>query len=79
MGLAEQSPDNQTTSIDATYLKAHRTDSSLRLEKGERGRLIGLTTGGMRTKLHAITDTIERPIRLFITAGKSAIILVQPL
>jgi transposase len=34
MGLAEQAPDNQTLSIDATYLKAHRTASSLRLKKG---------------------------------------------
>ena len=34
MGLSEQAPDNQTLSIDATYLKAHRTASSLRLKKG---------------------------------------------
>jgi transposase len=27
-------PDNQTISIGATYLKAHRTASSLRLKKG---------------------------------------------
>jgi hypothetical protein len=68
MGLAEQASDNKTISIDATDLKAHRTASSLRLEKGK-GRLIGLTKGGMHTKLHAITDTSGRPIRFFITAG----------
>jgi len=34
MGLAEQAPDNKTILIDATYLKAHRTASSLRLKKG---------------------------------------------
>ena len=34
MGLAEQDPDNKTISIDVTYLKAHRTASSLRLKKG---------------------------------------------
>jgi hypothetical protein len=34
MGLAEQALDNKTISIDATYLKAHRTASSLRLKKG---------------------------------------------
>ena len=34
MRLAEQAPDNKTISIDATYLKAHRTASSLRLKKG---------------------------------------------
>lgn len=33
-GLAEQAPDDTTISIDATYLKAHRTASSLRLKKG---------------------------------------------
>lgn len=35
MGLAEQAPGNKTISIDATYLKAHRTASSLRVKKGE--------------------------------------------
>ena len=34
MGLAGQAPDNRTISIDATYLKAHRTASSLWLKKG---------------------------------------------
>jgi hypothetical protein len=34
MGLTDQAPDNETISIDATYLKAHRTASSLRLKKG---------------------------------------------
>ena len=34
MGLAEEAPDDKTISIDATYLKAHRTASSLRLKKG---------------------------------------------
>ena len=70
MGLAEQAPDNKTISIDATYLKTHRTASSLRIKKGGKGRLIGLTKGGMNTKLHVITDTSGRPIRLFITAGQ---------
>ena len=37
MGLAAQDPDNKTISIDATYLKAHRTASSLRLKKGGLG------------------------------------------
>ena len=37
MGLAEQAPDNKTISIDATYLKAHRTAASLRLKKGGEG------------------------------------------
>jgi hypothetical protein len=34
MGLAEAAPDNKTISMDATYLKAHRTASSLGLKRG---------------------------------------------
>ncbi len=37
-GLASESGDQKTIMIDATYLKAHRTASSLRAKKG------GLTT-----------------------------------
>ncbi len=33
-GLAAEAPDNRAISIDATYLKAHRTASSLRSKKG---------------------------------------------
>ncbi|KEJ94844.1 transposase, IS5 family [Pseudosulfitobacter pseudonitzschiae] len=33
-GLAAEAPDKKTISIDATYLKAHRTASSLRLKEG---------------------------------------------
>jgi len=33
-GLAAKAPDNKTISIDATYLKAHRMASSLRVKKG---------------------------------------------
>ena len=34
MALAAEARDNKTISIDATYLKAHRTASSLRVKKG---------------------------------------------
>lgn len=69
-GLAAERTDHKTIMIDATYLKAHRTASSLWLKKGGRGRLIGRTKGGMNTKLHAVTDSFGRPIRFFISAGQ---------
>ncbi|WP_145974996.1 IS5 family transposase [Ruegeria atlantica] len=69
-GLAAEAPDHKTISIDATCLKAHRTASSLFGQKGGRGRLIGRTKGGMNTKLHAVADTVGRPIRFFMTAGQ---------
>ena len=34
MGLAAESADHKTIMIDATYLKAHRTASSLQVKKG---------------------------------------------
>ena len=33
-GIAAKAPDNKTISIDATYLKAHHTASSLEVKKG---------------------------------------------
>ena len=39
MGLASEGTEEKTVMIDATYLKAHRTASSLRAKKG------GATTG----------------------------------
>ncbi|MCF2869456.1 IS5 family transposase [Octadecabacter sp. G9-8] len=70
VGQAEQAPVNKTIPIDATYLKANRTASSLWLEKRGRGRLFGQTKGGMNTKLLAMTDKSGRPIRLFITPSQ---------
>jgi transposase len=68
-GLSGAQIELRTVMIDATYLKAHRTASSLRV-KGGLGRLIGRTKGGMNTKLHAVTDASGRPISLFMTAGQ---------
>lgn len=68
-GLAAEAADQKTIRFEATYLKAHRTASSMCGKKGG-GRLIGWAKGGMNTKLHAITDTNGRPIRFFMTAGQ---------
>ena len=79
--LADQGAETGTVMIDVSrrtpcvrvslrkYLKAHRTASSLRANKGGRGRAIGRTKGGMNTKLHAICDAVGRPLRMFLTAG----------
>jgi len=70
VGLAAEHGEEKTVMIDATYLKAHRTATSMVAEKGGRGRLIGRTKGGMNTKLHAICDSQGRPLNLFVTAGQ---------
>lgn len=41
MGLAAESAESKTIMIDATYLKAHRTASSLRAKKGGAGSRSG--------------------------------------
>ncbi|MCU9850108.1 IS5 family transposase [Defluviimonas sp. WL0024] len=69
-GLASEGAEQTTIMIDATYLKAHRTASSLRAKKGDGGRLIGRTKGGLNTKLHAVTDAKGRPLRFFMTTGQ---------
>lgn len=69
-GLAAADAEPKTAMIDATYLKAHRTASSLRVKRGDLGRLIGRTKGGMNTKLHAIADANGRPLSFFRTAGQ---------
>lgn len=56
-GLAAEHGEDKTVIIDATYLKAHQTATSMGVKKGGRGRLIGRTKGGMTTKLHATCDT----------------------
>ncbi|MDF3605870.1 hypothetical protein PE067_06725 [Paracoccus sp. DMF-8] len=58
--------------IDATYLKAHRTATSMGVKKG-RGRLIGRTKGGMNTKLHAICDSQGAPSTCSSLPDRSAI------
>ncbi|HBB85270.1 MAG TPA: IS5 family transposase [Sulfitobacter sp.] len=69
-GLAAEHGEQKTVMIDATYLKAHRTATSMGVKKKGRGRLIGRTKGGMNTKLHAICDSEGRPLNLFVTAGQ---------
>jgi transposase len=68
-GLAAASATPKTIMIDATYLKAHRTASSLR-EKGGAWAPHRSHQGGMNTKLHTVTDAEGRPLSFFMTAGQ---------
>ncbi len=72
VGLAAEHGEEKTVMIDATYLKAHRTATSL-AEKRGRGRLIGRTKGGMNTKLHAICDSQDARSACLSPLGRSAI------
>jgi hypothetical protein len=56
--------EHKTIMIDATYLKAHRTASSLCVKKGIADARSAEPKGGMNTKLHAIADANGRPTQL---------------
>lgn len=58
--------------IDANYLKAHRTASSIGVKRGSPARLIALTKGGMNTQRHVITDANGRSVSFFMTAGQAS-------
>jgi transposase len=58
-GLASDGDEERVIMIDATYLRARRTASSLRVKKG-----------GQNTKLHAVTDAKRCPLWFFMTAGQ---------
>lgn len=59
-----QCGETKTQMIDATHFLETRT------QEKRRRRLIGRTKGGMNSKLHAVTDTLGRLLRMFLTAGQ---------
>ena len=76
-GLAAVGGEPKTVMSDATYLKPHRTASSLRLKRGswppDRAHQMPAPAkagGGMNTKLHALADANGRPLSFFMTAGQ---------
>jgi hypothetical protein len=79
MGLAEQAPDNKTISIDATYLKAHRTASSLRLKKGGKDAWSGWPRAVWIQSYMLSQTPADDQFASSSQPDKSVIILVQPL
>ncbi|WP_330447584.1 transposase (plasmid) [Paracoccus marcusii] len=68
VGLAAESAEHKTIMIDATYLKAHRTASSLCVKKGAHAR-----SGGQRRHEHQTARRCRchgRPIGFFMSAGQ---------
>jgi len=40
-----------------------------RRKRGTKAQAIGISRGGQTTKVHALTDTLGRPVALYVTAG----------
>ena len=59
-GRAADHGETNPVMVDPTHLKPRRAASSLGLDNGRRGCLIGGTKGGMNTKLHTIRGSQGR-------------------
>ena len=58
--------DTENLSMDSTCAKVH--ESSNGGEKAE-NKAVGLTKGGLNTKIHAIVDGIGKPVVLLLSPG----------
>ena len=63
-----QQPDMEEVMIDSTCCRAHQASAGARKSSGPQA--IGLTRGGLNTKIHAMCDALGNPIRLVLTAGQ---------
>ncbi|QKV20728.1 IS5 family transposase [Oricola thermophila] len=65
--LAGAGAITRSTSIDSTYIKAHR--SAHGGKGGPKAQDISLSRGGQTSKLHALTDVLGRPSAFALTPG----------
>ena len=66
--LADQSPESMTF-IDSSIIRAHQHAAGGK--KGGPDHAIGLSRGGLSTKIHAIVDDQGLPIRLALSQGQA--------
>src|SRR5215471_1356838 len=55
---------------DDRYVDGAGSSARRRRKKGGGDRCMGRSRGGLTTKIHAVVDTLGRPIRLMLTAGQ---------
>ena len=62
--------------IDASYIRLHH--SGLNPKGGREAQAIGLSRGGLTTKIHALVDGHGRALKLLLSAGNIADISMAP-
>jgi hypothetical protein len=62
--------------IDASYIRVHH--SGLNAKGGRAAQAIGLSRGGLTTKIHALVDGQGRALKLLLSAGNMADIAMAP-
>lgn len=58
--------DTENLSIDSTCVKVHESSNG---EKKRENKAIGLTKGGLNTKIHAIVDGLGNPVAFLLSPG----------
>ena len=63
-----QQPDMEEMMVDATCCRAHQSSAGAKKTSGPQA--IGITRGGLNTKIHAVCDALGNPLRFVLTAGQ---------
>ena len=63
-----QQPDVEEVMMDSTCCRAHQASAGARKISGPQA--IGITRGGLNTKIHAVCDALGNPLRFVLTPGQ---------
>jgi transposase len=63
-----QEPDLEEVMMDSSCCRAHQASAGARKSSGPQA--IGVTRGGLNTKVHALCDALGNPIRLVLSPGQ---------
>lgn len=63
-----QQPDLEEVMVDSTCCRAHQASAGARKTSG--AQAIGLTRGGLNSKIHAVCDALGNPLRFVLTPGQ---------
>jgi transposase len=74
-GLAKKA-QGRLRFIDASYIRVHH--SGLNAQGGRDAQAVGLSRGGLTTKIHALVDGQGRALKLLLSAGNVADINMAP-
>ncbi len=64
-----QDPDLEVHIIDGTIVRAHACAAGYKKDSGGQEAL-GRSKGGFTTKIHALADALENPLKFTLTAGQ---------
>ena len=63
-----QQPDMEEVMMDRACCRAHQASAGARKTSGPQA--IGITRGGLNTKIHAVCDALGNPLRFVLTPGQ---------